>query len=135
MQIHLVGGAVRDLLLGRPVTDRDYLVLDAAREVFQGRYPTARLVGKSFPVFILDGCEYSWPRGGALERDLELRDLTVNAISLEENGVVHAHPRALADLRQGVLRPCSPYSISDDPVRAFRAARCAGELTEYSLAP
>ncbi len=135
MQIHLVGGAVRDLLLGRPVTDRDYIVLDAARDVFQGRYPTARLVGKSFPVFILDGCEYAWPRGGSLERDLELRDLTVNAISLEESGRVHAHPLALRDLRAGLLRPCSPWSMSDDPVRVFRAARFAAQFPDFAVAP
>ncbi|WP_043645279.1 hypothetical protein [Fundidesulfovibrio putealis] len=135
MEIYLIGGAVRDLLLGRPVTDRDYLVDHADQDLFQGRYPTARLVGKSFPVFILDGSEYAWPRGGSLEKDLELRDLTINAIALDENGVIHAHPKALNDLQAGVLRPCSLWSINDDPVRAFRAARFAAQFPDFSPSP
>lgn len=135
MKIHLVGGAVRDLLLGRPVTDRDYLVDHTTHEEFQGRYPTARLVGKSFPVFILDGEEYAWPRGGALDADLKLRDLTVNAMALDEDGVLRCHPRSLEDMAARVLRPCSPTSMSDDPVRVFRAARFAAQFPEFSPAP
>jgi len=135
MRIHLVGGAVRDILLGRPLTDRDYLVADAAQSDFQGRYPTARLVGKSFPVFILDGAEYAWPRGGSLQADLTLRDLTVNAMALDDAGVLHAHPMALHDLQARVLRPCSPTSLQDDPVRVFRAARFAAQLPDFSAAP
>jgi len=135
MQIYLVGGAVRDMLLGRSVTDRDYLVDQADHETFQGRYPTARLVGKSFPVFILDGCEYAWPRGGSLENDLLLRDLTVNAVALADDGVVHAHPKALMDLQARVLRPCSPSSMRDDPVRVFRAARFAAQFPDFSPSP
>ena len=135
MQIFLVGGAVRDMLLGRPVTDRDYLVVHADHEMFQGRYPTARLVGKSFPVFILDGCEYAWPRGGSLENDLLLRDLTINAVALAEDGAIHAHPMALMDLQASVLRPCSPASMRDDPVRVFRAARFAAQFPDFSPSP
>ena len=135
MDIYLVGGAVRDLLLGRNVTDRDYLVDHADRDSFQGRYPTARLVGKSFPVFILNGSEYAWPRGGSLEKDLELRDLTVNAMALDERGILHAHPKALHDLQAKILRPCSPKSLSDDPVRVFRAARFAAQFPDFSPAP
>ncbi|MFZ5427207.1 MAG: tRNA nucleotidyltransferase [Thermodesulfobacteriota bacterium] len=135
MKIYLVGGAVRDLLLGRPVTDRDFLVDHAAQDSFQARYPTARLVGKSFPVFILDGSEYAWPRGGSLERDLELRDLTINAMALDEKGVLTAHPSALRDLQAKILRPCSPASMSDDPVRIFRAARFAAQFPDFSPSP
>jgi tRNA nucleotidyltransferase (CCA-adding enzyme) len=135
MKIHLVGGAVRDLLLGRPVTDRDYLVDHATHEQFQGRYPTARLVGKSFPVFILEGEEYAWPRGGSLDADLALRDLTVNALALDEDGVLRCHPRSLEDLAAKVLRPCSPASMADDPVRVFRAARFAARFPEFAPAP
>jgi len=135
MEIYLVGGAVRDLLLGRPVTDRDYLVDHADHALFLGRYPTARLVGKSFPVFILDGSEYAWPRGGSLTRDLELRDLTVNAMALDQRGMLHAHPKALNDLQARILRPCSPSSIADDPVRAFRAARFAAQFPDFSASP
>lgn len=135
MEIYLVGGAVRDLLLGRTVTDRDYLVDHADHASFLGRYPTARLVGKSFPVFILDGSEYAWPRGGSLERDLELRDLTVNAMALDERGILRAHPQALHDLQAKILRPCSPTSLTDDPVRVFRAARFAAQFPDFSPSP
>ena len=135
MEIYLVGGAVRDLLLGRAVTDRDYLVDQADQTAFTGRYPTARMVGKSFPVFILDGSEYAWPRGGSLEADLLLRDLTINAIALGECGMLHAHPTALTDLQAGVLRPCSPTSLQDDPVRVFRAARFAAQFPDFSPSP
>jgi len=135
MEIYLVGGAVRDLLLGRAVTDRDYLVDHADQAAFTGRYPTARLVGKSFPVFILDGSEYAWPRGGSLEADLLLRDLTINAIALGEHGMLHAHPTAITDLQAGVLRPCSPSSLKDDPVRVFRAARFAAQFPGFSPSP
>lgn len=132
MKIYLVGGAVRDLLLGRPVTDRDYLVDHAAQDSFKARYPTARLVGKSFPVFLLDGCEYAWPRGGSLESDLLLRDLTINAMALDEKGLLTAHPGAVSDLRERVLRPCSPESMTLDPLRVFRAARFAAQLPGFS---
>lgn len=135
MEIYLVGGAVRDLLLGRAVTDRDYLVDHADQAAFTGRYPTARLVGKSFPVFILDGSEYAWPRGGSLEADLLLRDLTINAMALDERGMLHAHPTAITDLQAGVLRPCSPSSLQDDPVRVFRAARFAAQFPGFSPSP
>ena len=132
MEIHLVGGAVRDALLGRPVTDRDYLVLHATQEAFQARYPTARLVGKSFPVFILEGSEYAWPRGGCLENDLLLRDLTINAMAKDSRGEIHAHPLALNDIENKVLRPCSPSSMQDDPVRIFRAARFVAQFPDFS---
>jgi len=135
MEIYLIGGAVRDLLLGRPVTDRDYLVDHADRETFLGRYPTARLVGKSFPVFIMDGCEYAWPRGETLGEDLELRDLTVNAIALGDNGILRAHPQAFRDLMDKILRPCSQSSMGDDPVRIFRAARFAAQFPDFSASP
>jgi tRNA nucleotidyltransferase (CCA-adding enzyme) len=135
MEIYLVGGAVRDLLLGRAVTDRDYLVDHADQAAFTGRYPRACLVGKSFPVFILDGSEYAWPRGGSLEADLLLRDLTINAIALGDNGMLHAHPSAITDLQAGVLRPCSPTSLKDDPVRVFRAARFAAQFPGFSPSP
>ena len=139
MRIHLVGGAVRDLLLGRPQGDRDYLVLEASPDQFLARYPTARPVGKSFPIFILDGHEYAWPRGASLKEDLARRDLTINALaldlSLEFGAIIHAHPQALLDLQARILRPASDTALSDDPVRVFRAARFAAQLPDFSLSP
>ncbi len=135
MDIHLVGGAVRDLLLGRPVTDSDYLVIGATPGEFVRRYPAARQVGKSFPVFLLDGCQYAWPRGATLDADLAGRDLTINALALGVSpavaGRITAHPLALTDLRRKILRPCSAASLADDPARVFRAARFAAVLPDF----
>ncbi len=151
MRILLAGGAVRDRLLGRPVTDRDFLVLEATREEFLSRFPRAKAVGKAFPVFILNGSEYAFPRGTTadggpngspddglatdLTVDLALRDLTVNALAQEEDGTLHAHPLALQDLKDRVLRPASERSMSDDPLRVFRAARFLAELEDFTAHP
>lgn len=127
------------MLLGRSVRDRDFLVLEAAPEEFKARHPRAKLVGKSFPVFLLDRSEYAWPRGGGLEEDLRLRDLTINALALgaspEVAGLLTFHPKALLDLQHGVLRPASETSLADDPIRVFRAARFAAELPDFSPHP
>jgi len=135
MRILLVGGAVRNLLLGRPVRDRDYLVLDATVEDFLRAHPGAKPVGKTFPVFILDGSEYSFPRGEGLEEDLARRDFTVNALALAEDGGLFCHPLALEDLNARVLRPASAQSLADDPLRAYRAARFLAELPGFTAHP
>lgn len=139
MDIYLVGGAVRDLLLGRPAADRDYLVLGAEPEEFVSRHPAARQVGRAFPVFAEGKSQYAWPRGGSLESDLAARDLTINALALGVSpgvaGRLEAHPLALSDLGHRILRPCSPASLDDDPLRVFRAARFAAEFPEFSPHP
>lgn len=144
MRILLVGGAVRNLLLGRPVADKDYLVLDADETTFCTEFPTARQVGKSFPVFLVDGVEYAFPRtsenptglaDGGLADDLLARDLTVNAMAVDDEGQLHAHPHALEDLHKRVLRPCSSTAMSKDPLRVFRAARFAAQLPDFTPHP
>ncbi len=143
MRILLVGGAVRNMLLGRPVRDRDYLVLDATVEDFLRAHPAAKAVGKTFPVFILNGEEYSFPRGPilgesleqSLEQDLAWRDFTINALAQDEHGERFSHPQALEDLNARVLRPASNHSLSDDPVRTFRAARFLAELPGFTPHP
>jgi len=139
MKIHLVGGAVRDMLLGRPVTDRDYLVTGASPEEFLASRPGAFMAGKSFPVAIFKGSEYAWPRAGGVMEDLHLRDLTINALAMRtcENGPPHllAHPLALHDLENTILRPASNTSMRDDPVRVYRAARFAAQLPDFTAHP
>ena len=131
MRILLVGGSVRNLLLGEPPGDKDFLVTGATEEEFLRRFPKARKVGKAFPVFWLDGSEYAFPRGGTLESDLAARDFTVNALALDQDGDLACHPLALADLRGRVLRPCSPDSLVEDPLRVFRAARFLAVLPGF----
>lgn len=132
MNIFLAGGAVRDLLMGNPITDRDYLVTDTTKEAFKKRFPSAQQVGKAFPVFLLDRLEFSFPRAATVQEELRSRDLTVNAILLSESGKLLCHPNALEDLHNRYLRPASPDSLKMDPLRVFRAARFWAKLPGFS---
>ena len=147
----LVGGAVRDLLLGREVVDLDVVVEGdgvaaaraaagalggAARE--HGRFGTATVVapdGLAFDVVGARAESYPAPgalpevRPGTLEEDLARRDFTVNAIALAlAGGELRAHPGALEDLEARVLRILHPRSFADDPTRLLRLVRYAARL-------
>lgn len=132
MNVFLAGGAVRDLLLGRSRADRDYLVTGTTREAFQKKFPAAREVGHAFPVFLLEGIEFSFPRGETLNQELRSRDLTVNALLLDEHGDLICHPQGLDDLHNKILRPASHQSFFDDPLRVFRAARFWATLPDFT---
>ncbi len=142
MQVYLVGGAVRDTLLGRPVTERDYVVVGATPDDMLAKGFTQ--VGKDFPVF-LHPCtneEYALARverkSGAgytgfvcdassnvtLEEDLRRRDLTVNAMAQDDSGKIIDPYNGKADLERRCLRHVS-QAFSEDPLRVFRAARFA----------
>ena len=161
MLICLVGGAVRDMLLGREVRDRDFLVLGATPGQFLRRFPHAFEVGKAFPVYLVDGEEFAFPRGDAcpscccafggndllneLSADLAARDFTVNALALPLPDfpalpspaaawdMVTGLPTALDDLRERVLRPAGANSLTIDPLRVFRAARFAATLPGFTV--
>ncbi|MFK3818524.1 multifunctional CCA tRNA nucleotidyl transferase/2'3'-cyclic phosphodiesterase/2'nucleotidase/phosphatase [Pseudomonas sp. NPDC089407] len=142
MHIYKVGGAVRDRLLGRPVSDIDWLVVGASVEemLAQGYRP----VGADFPVFLhpKTGEEYALARterksgrgyGGftfhaspdvTLEEDLIRRDLTINAMAEDEAGTVHDPYHGKQDLDQRLLRHVSP-AFAEDPLRVLRVARFA----------
>ncbi|MDD4733116.1 MAG: tRNA nucleotidyltransferase, partial [Desulfovibrio sp.] len=129
MQILLVGGAVRNILLGLPAADKDFLVLNADEEEFLRKFPKAKQVGKSFPVFLVNGLEFSFPRRSdpawttmqILQADFEERDLTINAMALDQDGELYCHPQALNDLHSRTLRPAGPEAMAADPLRIFRA--------------
>ena len=145
MKSYVVGGAVRDELLGVPVKDRDWVVVGATPEemLAKGFKP----VGKDFPVFLhpvtkeeyaLARTERKSGRGYkgftvhaapdvTLEDDLRRRDLTINAIAKDENGKLIDPFRGEEDLRQGVLRHVSD-AFSEDPVRILRVARFAARF-------
>lgn len=135
MDIYLVGGAVRDILLGRPASDKDFLVTGADRETFMRAFPEAQEVGKAFPVFLVDGVEFTFPRATDLEGDLLARDFTINAAAIDKNGNLICHPDFLEDIRNRQLRPCSPDSLREDPLRVFRAARFLCQLPNFSAHP
>lgn len=139
--IFLVGGAVRDWLLGRTVHEYDF-AFASSELVFIQRNPTAYKIGKSATIYLLNGREYSPLRANTalslknrLAEDLECRDLTIDALAVEENGILHAHPLAIQDLREGILRPASSHSFLDDPARIFRMVRLACQMPEFRLHP
>jgi tRNA nucleotidyltransferase (CCA-adding enzyme) len=145
MRSYLVGGAVRDRLLGRPVVDHDHVVVGATPDdmLAQGYRP----VGKDFPVFLHPQTaeEYALARterktghgyhgfavhadpGVTLEQDLARRDLTINAIAQDEHGALVDPFHGQHDLERRVLRHVSPAFV-EDPVRLLRVARFAARF-------
>jgi tRNA nucleotidyltransferase (CCA-adding enzyme) len=164
MQIYLVGGAVRDALLGLPVQDRDWVVVGATPEamVALGYLP----VGRDFPVFLhpqtheeyaLARTERKTARGYhgfafhttpdvTLEQDLARRDLTINSIAVSADAVMvsspfHLNPKALIDpyggqrdLRSKTFRHVTE-AFREDPVRILRVARFAARFADFHVAP
>ncbi|WP_394807814.1 multifunctional CCA addition/repair protein [Nitrosomonas sp.] len=151
MKTYLVGGSVRDELLGLPVKDHDYVVVGASPEEMErlGYRP----VGKDFPVFLhpqtheqyaLARTERKISRGYkgfevfaspqvTLQEDLARRDLTINSIAKDEAGNIIDPFNGVADLEAGILRHVSP-AFSEDPVRILRAARFAARFS-FRIAP
>ena len=145
MRTYLVGGAVRDQLLQRPVSDRDHVVVGASPDdlLALGYKP----VGKDFPVYLHPdtGEEYALARterktgrgyhgfavhadpAVTLEQDLERRDLTINAIAMDEAGGLVDPFGGVRDIEQRVLRHVSPAFV-EDPVRLLRVARFAARF-------
>ena len=153
MQRYLVGGAVRDALLGLVVKDRDWVIVGADPDAMlaEGYLP----VGRDFPVFLhpLSHEEYALARterklapgyhGFAfhaasdvtLEQDLARRDLTINAMAQAEAGGPLIDPYGgQQDLAAKVLRHVSP-AFAEDPVRILRLARFGARFADFSLAP
>ncbi len=164
MQTYLVGGAVRDALLGLAVADRDWVVTGATPEemVAQGFLP----VGKDFPVFLhpqtkeeyalarterktargYHGFAFQADPGVTLEEDLARRDLTINSIAAHarqmrawspfdiKNAVLTDPFGGQADLQRKVLRHVTD-AFREDPVRILRVARFSARFADFSIAP
>src|SRR5215469_4353125 len=145
MQVYLVGGAVRDRLLGRPVSERDWVVVGAepAELIARGFTP----VGREFPVFLhpetheeyalarlerkvapgYRGFETRFSPDVTLEEDLRRRDLTINAIAESDSGEIVDPFGGRRDLEARLLRHVSDAFV-EDPVRILRAARFAARF-------
>jgi tRNA nucleotidyltransferase (CCA-adding enzyme) len=152
MQIYIVGGAVRDRLLGRPVKDHDYVVVGATPEQMVAR--GFRPVGKDFPVFLHPTTqeEYALARTErktapgyhgfvfhtapdvTLEQDLVRRDLTINAIAEADDGTLTDPFGGVADIERRVFRHVSE-AFGEDPVRILRLARFAARFDDFTVAP
>jgi tRNA nucleotidyltransferase (CCA-adding enzyme) len=140
VDIYLVGGAVRDALLGRPVAERDWVVVGATPEELQAQGFTP--VGRDFPVFLhphtreehalarlerktgpgYRGFVTEFAPDVTLEQDLARRDLTINAMAQAADGHLIDPHGGRADLERRVLRHVSPAFV-EDPVRILRIAR------------
>ncbi|MCH8502163.1 MAG: hypothetical protein LAT77_09680 [Aliidiomarina sp.] len=150
MKIYLVGGAVRDELLGLPVYDRDYVVVGATPEQMLAHGYTQ--VGSDFPVFLHPKTqeEYALARTErksgkgytgfechaspevTLEEDLLRRDLTINAIAKDEHGNIIDPYGGVQDIQQRIFRHVSP-AFSEDPLRVLRLARFAARFAAFDF--
>ncbi|MBL8309377.1 MAG: multifunctional CCA addition/repair protein [Burkholderiales bacterium] len=152
MKTYLVGGSVRDQLLGLPASDRDYVVVGATPEqmLAAGFQP----VGKDFPVFLhprtkeeyaLARTERKSGRGYTgfafhttpdvtLADDLLRRDLTINAMAMDEHGTLVDPHGGARDIAAKTLRHVSE-AFAEDPLRVLRLARFAARFTDFQVAP
>jgi tRNA nucleotidyltransferase (CCA-adding enzyme) len=152
MKMWMVGGAVRDALLGLPVNDRDWVAVGATpQEMVNAGYTP---VGKDFPVFLhpqtkeevalarterksapgYRGFTIHADPNVTLEEDLLRRDLTINAIAQAEDGTLVDPYGGQKDLSAKLLRHVSP-AFAEDPVRILRVARFAARFSDFSVAP
>jgi tRNA nucleotidyltransferase (CCA-adding enzyme) len=152
MKTYVVGGAVRDALLGLPVQDHDHVVVGATPEQMVARGFTP--VGKDFPVFLHPDTheEYALARTErktapgykgfvfhaepdiTLEQDLVRRDLTINAMAQDESGAIVDPFGGRQDLQARLFRHVSD-AFAEDPVRILRVARFAARFTDFKVAP
>jgi tRNA nucleotidyltransferase (CCA-adding enzyme) len=135
MKIYLVGGYVRDELLGRCSKDKDYVIFDCSEKEFFKKFPYAKKVGKKIPVYLVGRDEYTISEFSNIYEDLMSRDLTINAIAKDMEGNIYAHPRALEDLKNKILRAISLENFIKDPLRVHRAARFAAQFPDFSVDP
>ena len=150
MKIYLVGGSVRDQLLGLKTKDHDWVVVGAtAADLLKQNY---RQVGKDFPVFLhpktneeyalarterktsagYSGFSFQTNANVTLEEDLIRRDLTINAIAQAEDGTLTDPFNGRADIEKKILRHVSPAFV-EDPVRILRLARFAARFAELGF--
>ncbi|MGL4984715.1 MAG: multifunctional CCA tRNA nucleotidyl transferase/2'3'-cyclic phosphodiesterase/2'nucleotidase/phosphatase, partial [Plesiomonas sp.] len=150
MQVYLVGGAVRDQLLGLPIHERDWVVVGSTPEDMLAK--GYQQVGKDFPVFLHPQSreEYALARTErkqglgytgfvchaapdvTLEQDLIRRDLTINAIAQHSDGTLIDPYNGQRDLTQRLLRHISP-AFSEDPLRVLRIARFAARFADFGF--
>lgn len=145
-RLYLVGGAVRDSLLNRPIYDEDYCVTGITKDEFINLFPKAISRGKAFEVFDLEGKEFALARTEkkigkghksfeittgkdiTIEEDLKRRDLCINAIAKDVlTGEIIDPFSGIRDIENKVIRAIGD-SFKEDPLRVYRVARFASEL-------
>ncbi len=150
MNIYLVGGAVRDKLMGISIKDRDYVVVGSTPEemVKLGFMP----IGKDFPVFLhpktneeyalartekkvgkgYHGFEFFTSPTVTLEEDLKRRDITINAIAEDEDGKIYDPFNGVNDIKNKIIRHVS-NAFCEDPLRVFRVARFYARFKDFKI--
>lgn len=145
-RLYLVGGALRDKLLNRPIFDEDYCVVGLEKQDFLELFPNAHIRGKAFEVFDLNGHEFALARTEkkigkghkefeittnkniTIEEDLLRRDITINSIAQDVLTKEIIDPfNGQEDLKNKIIRATS-ISFKEDPLRVYRVARFASEL-------
>lgn len=144
---YLVGGAVRNDLLGRKAKDYDYVIEDTSEEELLAVFPDAQKVGQDFPVYLINGHEVALARtekstgdkyndfefvagkGISIYDDLARRDLTINSIAINcaTQELVDPH-NGVQDIHNRIIRTINPVAFEEDAVRIYRAIRFAMEF-------
>jgi tRNA nucleotidyltransferase (CCA-adding enzyme) len=152
MKVYLVGGAIRDELLGLPIKEKDWVVVGSTPDKMKAK--GFKQVGKDFPVFIhpKTGEEYALARterksghgytgfefdsnpNVTLEEDLARRDLTINAIAQDEDGAFIDPFNGQEDIKNKKLRHVSD-AFSEDPLRVLRIARFHAKFNDFVVVP
>ena len=145
-RLYLVGGAVRDIILGKEPHDMDFCVTGIEAIEFSKLFNAPRVQGKSFPVFVLNGCEFALARKEkkngvkhtdfeiisdksiTIEEDLARRDLTINSMAIDvlTNEIIDPYG-GIQDVKNGLLRMTTQAYI-EDPLRVYRTARFSATL-------
>ena len=151
MKIYSVGGSVRDEILGETSADSDFVVVGATVEDFLKKFPNAKKIGSSFPVFLVDGSEYAFARkekkrgrgyhGFEIEshpevtliEDLRRRDITINAIAKDLETAEIIDPfGGMKDLDNRRIVHVTD-AFAEDPLRVYRVARFAARFHDFSI--
>ena len=145
-RLYLVGGAVRDSLLNRPISDEDYCVVGIEKELFLKLFPKSHPRGKSFEVFDIEGKEFALARIEkkigkghkefeivvgkeiTIEEDLKRRDITINSIAKDVlTGEIIDPYDGVEDIKNKTIKATSK-AFKEDPLRVYRVARFASEF-------
>ena len=144
--LYLVGGAIRDEIIGRPIKDEDYCVTGLSTDEFKNIFPEAKIQGKAFEVFVLEKHEFAMARTEekkgighkefeivtnkniTIEEDLSRRDVTVNAIAKDVlTGEIIDPFNGTKSIQEKTLKAVTE-KFKEDPLRVYRVARFAAEL-------
>ena len=150
--VYLIGGAVRDLLLGIEPHDRDYVVVGATVEEMLAK--GFKQVGKDFPVFLdKDGDEYALARkekkigdkhtdfefqfdpSVTLEEDTLRRDISINGLAMDKNGKIIDYVNGQEDIKNKIIRVIDKNNFKLDPLRILRVARQYAQLKDFEVEP